>query len=455
MPSILLLSRLSLWGEPNALLGQPIYPIKPSHLRVCVERRFLFPARTGLETQIGWLKRFLILCSNIYLRRKLTMKHYLSILKFIVVLACLLVAPTIVYALTWSAPVAMGWGLTWDQYPEAAADGQGNLYVVWSTYPYSHTIMFNRYDGSSWADAQRINDRSPFNYYPDIATGRDGRVHVVWSGYLPGLSCSILYRVFDGASWSPISYSGLPCGGPTVTVDSQGNVYVALRYPDGGAVKFSQWDGVGWSPVDTVTVSGCNTEVSMDNNDLLYLAYCDSDGSPMFRTLEDDTWSEATHLLGYCGNEYTVIEMFHPADEGGDLVCLGGPVIRHWHKANGVWQVPIDVTASSNFSTDVAIGPNGVMAAIWTEGAPEDAYVSIWSGLEWLPAENVSNTPLWSKWNTVGITSENNVVAIWSENQGGEFPYLLEASAAHIEFNQPPTGTAGGPYTAPEGGTVA
>jgi hypothetical protein len=179
-------------------------------------------------------------------------------------------------------------------------------------------------------------------------------------------------------------------------------------------------------------------DLSVDENGVVYLAYAQG-GTVRYRTWLGTEWSEETYLPGTCVNPE--VEMFHTGAGESDLLCLG-TTIQHWHRDGNGWNEPLTVTTAAKepIWTDATGGPNGTLAAIWIEGdpygsgVPDDAHVRIWSGSKWLPSENVSNTSPASLWPTIAISSNEQAVAIWQQQQAGTYYRWLTASVAELVF---------------------
>ena len=142
---------------------------------------------------------------------------------FVIVVLVLFIFTSTVLALDWSPIQRMGWGGDWDTSPNMAADQNGNLYVVWTTYPFSRYLYFNNFDGTTWGSPQRISGESENNFDANIAVDSSGHVHVVWQG----TGYRAHYRYFDGTSWAPLSSTSLTGGGFTIAVTNSGEIIIA------------------------------------------------------------------------------------------------------------------------------------------------------------------------------------------------------------------------------------
>ena len=172
----------------------------------------------------------------------------------------------------WRAPVALGYpgGLDWE--PAIAADGVGNVYVLWKHYSVGtdcgapcdrkETLQVSRDGGATWS--------SPVVFDPLV--GFDSQIEVdpldqniVWASYLSGSKNTVARKSTDyGASWSaPIQVEDLnkstdkdilAVRGETVSIAyNHAQAIYASTTHDGGSswktVKINQQQSgrLGWS----------------------------------------------------------------------------------------------------------------------------------------------------------------------------------------------------------------
>ena len=384
------------------------------------------------------------------------MKHKRRMVILGIVILTLIAVPAVTLAFNWSPPVMIYGGPEWwNMNLEAAGGRDGHVYVVWNTY-LPGELWFISFDGSQWGAAQIIQGGATWNWYPDIAVGPSGYPHVAWNGRLPGASGNILYTHFDGSSWSSPVGTGIS-GLPTIAVDNDGQVFIAGSISMGGPIYSGRFDGLTWSALATTGPTGCwPPDLSVDHNNVVHLAYCDPSGTPTFRTWLGTSWSDETQLAGHCRTTQTKIEMFHSDTGESDLLCWISGGYSHWHRDGEGWHGPVEVTTpptTLGWRPDATGGPNGIILATWTDDSggsgpnvSGEIYVRVWTGSEWLPTENVSNTPWRSIRPTVGLSSNNQAVAIWSENYNNvDRSWPIAASIAQIEINEPPDCSAVSP----------
>lgn len=119
------------------------------------------------------------------------------------------------------------------EFPALAVDGDNNLYVVWrDKTPPTVQIWFTRSsDGGKSFSPPKVISRTGFSDAPAIAAEGNGNLYVVWASNAPGNFEIFFTRSANGgASFTPvlnISQSRLLSGHPAIATDGRGNVYVA------------------------------------------------------------------------------------------------------------------------------------------------------------------------------------------------------------------------------------
>ncbi|HEY66327.1 MAG TPA: hypothetical protein G4O02_17390 [Caldilineae bacterium] len=158
---------------------------------------------------------------------------------------------------TWTAVMSLAEG----EEPAIAADGQGNVYVVWvgerlEGAQLYYGVYYRRWDGSSqaWGPQSTVIEY-PWSHYvdewphsPTIAADDQGNLYVAWVHYRNG-DRDINYRRWDAASesWSSVykvSSNNYASADPDIVV-SGGRPHLVWR--DGESVQYSRWDSTSGS----------------------------------------------------------------------------------------------------------------------------------------------------------------------------------------------------------------
>jgi hypothetical protein len=206
------------------------------------------------------------------------------------------------------------WNDGWSEIPEIAADGSGNIHVVWMEYTAGiwnnsvsdDEIFYANYSvaSSQWSNITVISDgydnvwgwNNDTSYGPKIAADNSGNLHVVWEEYSNGIwkdsvdDSEIMYVNYSIASnkWSNVSilsdgwnnvwgWNTDSSEDPAIDVDNSGNVYVIWQDRTMGNwsgdvedseimyVKYTSATGQ-WSNVTIIsdTITGWNDGLSAD-----------------------------------------------------------------------------------------------------------------------------------------------------------------------------------------------
>ncbi|RKH48597.1 hypothetical protein D7Y23_19725 [Corallococcus sp. AB050B] len=131
--------------------------------------------------------------------------------------------------------------------PSLDADSNGRPWVAWSEFdsvPESDgQIYWARWEGSSWTSPIAVNTRSTGNATPSLALAKGGPHVLAWSGIIDS-ERSILVSQWSTNSWqtmnaplNALSASGTPATGPSVTLNSAAQPFVAWTEADASAAS--------------------------------------------------------------------------------------------------------------------------------------------------------------------------------------------------------------------------
>lgn len=153
---------------------------------------------------------------------------------------------------SWTLPQALTSG-GYPYQPRIAVDNAGIAHVVWPDL--NHALYYQRQEGQSWSSPIVLSDGVGD---PDIAADGAGNIHVVYFG-----GHDIFYKIWNGSTWSaPTNISNNSwCSSvtPSLAVDSKNNVHVVYGGCDGnGDIFYQKWDGTSWT--SPTNISQNNTE---------------------------------------------------------------------------------------------------------------------------------------------------------------------------------------------------
>ncbi len=184
-----------------------------------------------------------------------------------------------------------GWNNGESYWPSVTVDGSGNVHVVWNDYTAGGwggggsdpEIFYTNYTASGWSNATAISDLYGWNngesYRPSVAADGSGNVHVVWEDDTDGAwgtDIEIFYTKYTASGWSnPIAISDLygwnngESYRPSVAADGSGNVYVVWQDLTSGAwgtddeIMYANYTAAGWSDATVISdLYGWNNDFS-------------------------------------------------------------------------------------------------------------------------------------------------------------------------------------------------
>ena len=184
----------------------------------------------------------------------------------------------------WGKPIRVSpAGESSDNFRTAVAEAaDGRIVVVWSgKSPAGEWGVFSRvFDGEALSRVDTVSGAAE-NLYHRIAADGNGNVHVVWQGFRDRVS-KILHARWDGSGWSDETAVSGPEGdnwAPDIAADSKGNVWVGW---DGYAagdfnvyVRRLRANG-SWDDIRQITASpafDANAALACDANDRLWIAW--------------------------------------------------------------------------------------------------------------------------------------------------------------------------------------
>jgi hypothetical protein len=219
--------------------------------------------------------------------------------------------------LNWSRPLNITNNSKDSANPAIAADGAGNINVVWEDNTSGkHVIYFSQSTdgGLNWSQALNVSDSSRSSLNPAVAVDGAGNINVVWEDSAPGKYNIFYSRSTDsGVSWSSgvnISASSKASWSPAVGVDSAGNINVAWTFyhsiPVNTEIYFSRSidNGVSWSQAVNISASSnrsINPSMAVDragNINVVWRDYTPGNYDIFFSRSIDDgvSWSEAVNI---------------------------------------------------------------------------------------------------------------------------------------------------------------
>lgn len=165
---------------------------------------------------------------------------------------------------TWSSEGTLVKNPSLDLGPSIFQVSNGTIWLVWSrdVTAYNSEIFYKTYNGSTWLSETRLTYDDPDypykDYRPAIAQMQDGRIWVVWHSDRYEDKNEILYRTYNGSTWSDDTLlpndQGLDRKSPAIFQDSDGTIWIfwsafdtSLNDDDDVYYKQSLDNGDTWS----------------------------------------------------------------------------------------------------------------------------------------------------------------------------------------------------------------
>ncbi len=279
---------------------------------------------------------------------------------------------------TWTAAERLSNADNESDYPDLAADQNGNVHLVWEDwrgYPQDPDIYYRRWDGAAWGPEQLLVDEGHYQNFPAVAVDPSGRVHVVWEDNryevpYPGHYRSIMYKRWDGTAWTAeevVATGGPHFRKPEIAADINGNVHVVWeRHPNGyefqANLQYRRWNGTTWSSiVDIVNMANASRlpQILADQNASVHVIWQDD------RSVQD--YPEIYHKVGMfnliaAGPVPSCISIDHP--------CITVPVRITRGDATPIRGYSVELT----LSPELALCGAGISQGTYMSGVGTTAF---------------------------------------------------------------------------------
>lgn len=206
---------------------------------------------------------------------------------------------------TWAAPIRLSQPNEGGNYPSVAADGLGNVHVVWTallrTGEYWAIYRRSTDGGQTWEpETMLVYNSKSFPITPQLVADGKGTVHLVWSHPVWPAYTEVGYKRSSdgGVTWSSdtlLTNSPLMNCPVPITLDSRGNPHICwyeygFPYPGRLWYKNSTDGGLTWNPsvmiADSDTTLPGGPNIAIDGLNRVYVFFLAYWGSK-----PDSTWS--------------------------------------------------------------------------------------------------------------------------------------------------------------------
>ena len=322
--------------------------------------------------------------------------------------------------------------------PRTAFDNNGNAFAVWPQYDdrligSRISIWVNRFDGSSWGNAVRIETNNAEDaVQPQIVFSSSGKAFVVWQQD-DGIRYNIWANRFDGTSWGDaelIEANTDYTFGPQIAVNSSGKAFAVWHQFADSSAKINIWanrfDGISWGSAEQINSNGGGTyrpQITVDNNGNAIAVWqqfgVNSTNNIWVNRFDGTNWGSAERINSNGGDAY---RPQITVDNNGNAIAV-------WEQDSDAWANRFDGTGwggaerigdSGGYNLQIAIDNSGKALAVWmqTDGT---RLSSIWAnrfdGTSWgseVPIET-KNTES-SMYPQIDIDSNGKALAVWRQS---------------------------------------
>ncbi|WP_286220884.1 Ig-like domain-containing protein [Marinobacter apostichopi] len=191
--------------------------------------------------------------------------------------------------------------------PQIVLDASGRALAVWAQFDGSRTnIWGNRFDGSAWGTASRIQtDIASEAAAPQIAINPDGQAFAVWI-QSDGTRDNIWANRFDGNAWGTAEQietdNAGGASGPQIALDADGGAIAVWQQFDGARnnIWANRFDGGAWGAAEQIETDNAGSavapQIALDAKGRALAVWHQSDGSRNHiwaNRFDGNTWREA------------------------------------------------------------------------------------------------------------------------------------------------------------------
>jgi hypothetical protein len=223
-------------------------------------------------------------------------------------------------------------------FPQVAFDSSGNAIAVWhQTGGTRYDIWANRFNGTSWGTAERIETDNAGNAaFPQVAFDSSGNAIAVWRQN-DGTRNNIMANRFNGTTWGTAELIETDDGAgetPQVAFDSSGNAIAVWYQTDGTSnnIMANRFNGTSWGTAELIETddgAAFNPQVALDSSGNAIAVWQQFDGtsySIMANRFNGTSWGTA---------ELIETDNAGPASFPQVAFDSSGNAIAVWHQFDG------------------------------------------------------------------------------------------------------------------------
>jgi hypothetical protein len=275
--------------------------------------------------------------------------------------------------------------------PQLAADGNGNLIVVWDQYD---GIYSNRYNASKgWETPQKIGEVSAHGLpILHIAASRSGHAVVAWGEYDAENNESSLMavRYIADSGWGLVENISRNAEFQDMAIDNSGNVYILTKQfgkDDFGIVLARSRQGNDWSYErvnDLVNYWIGTAKIALDGLGNGFIIWEQIGNGLYIRSVSRDGLGTHQQIASITDGDYRQRQISISLDNNGNAMALWGQVDSsneiHTYACRYTledgWGVAEKIDKAQVVCRDqyLAVDSIGNFYAIWVQASGSDAY---------------------------------------------------------------------------------
>ncbi|WP_372980832.1 Ig-like domain-containing protein [Marinobacter sediminum] len=329
--------------------------------------------------------------------------------------------------------------------PQIAVDADGRALAVWEQFEGSrHKIWANRFDGTSWGEAEIIEaDSGGTASAPQVALNAGGQAFAVWTQF-DGTRDNVWVNRFDGSDWGMAEVIDVDDAGssrsPQVALDATGRAIVVWAQFDGSWYRIlaRRFDGSNWGAAELIEADNSGRlgdasapQIVLDGNGRALAVWEQFDGSRnniWSNRFDGSTWGTAGRIQTDVASDASAPQI---------AINAHGQAFAVWTQFDGtrdnIWANRFDGSAwgaAEQIETDNAGGASnpqiahdtdGRAVAVWqqSDGARNNIWVNRFDGNAWRRAEQIETDNAGSAVSPqVALDAKGRALAVWHQSDG-------------------------------------